>query len=135
MSPDLAPMENVNVWQVLKMNLRKKDIKTYKSLVSAINYQWRVEQVTNGASTQIATKYKVWNIVFLMLLEVREILYYIHDQHLFCRCLKYNSSTLILSSWILRRGRLLSSTVSLNIWIGGKHNCQKWLFSKHIKQQ
>ena len=34
MSPDLAPIENV--WQLLKMNLRRKKIGSYRSLVSAI---------------------------------------------------------------------------------------------------
>ena len=34
MSPDLAPIENV--WQLLKMNLRRKKIGNYRPLVSAI---------------------------------------------------------------------------------------------------
>jgi transposase len=39
MSPDLAPIENV--WQLLKMNLRKKIFTTYQSLVSAIKRKWK----------------------------------------------------------------------------------------------
>jgi len=38
MSPDLAPIENV--WQVLKMNLRKKELKEFDSLVAAIKEEW-----------------------------------------------------------------------------------------------
>ena len=38
MSPYLAPIENV--WQVLKMNIRKKNLKTYQSLVLAIKEEW-----------------------------------------------------------------------------------------------
>ena len=34
MSPDLAPMENM--WQLLKMSLRRKKIEGYQSLVSAV---------------------------------------------------------------------------------------------------
>ena len=39
MSPDIAPMENV--WELLKMKLRKKKHSTYQSLVSAIKRQWK----------------------------------------------------------------------------------------------
>ena len=39
MSPDLASIENV--WQLLKMNLRRKKIRSYLSLVSAIKRQWK----------------------------------------------------------------------------------------------
>ena len=39
MSPDLAPIENV--WQLLKMNLRRKKIGSYRSLVSAIKREWK----------------------------------------------------------------------------------------------
>ena len=39
MSPDIAPIENV--WQVLKMKLRKKKFTTYQSLVSAIKPEWK----------------------------------------------------------------------------------------------
>ena len=39
MSPDLAPIENV--WQLLKMKLRKKKFTTYQSLVSAIKREWK----------------------------------------------------------------------------------------------
>ena len=39
MSPDLAPIENV--WQLLKMNLRRKKIGSYRSLVSVIKRQWK----------------------------------------------------------------------------------------------
>ena len=39
MSPDLALIENV--WQLLKMNLRRKKIRSYRSLVSTIKRQWK----------------------------------------------------------------------------------------------
>ena len=39
MSPDTAPIENV--WQILKMKLRKKQFTTYQSLVSAIKQEWK----------------------------------------------------------------------------------------------
>ena len=39
MSPDLAPIENV--WQLLKMKLRKQNFKNYESLVSAIKREWK----------------------------------------------------------------------------------------------
>ncbi|CAF1514028.1 unnamed protein product [Adineta ricciae] len=39
MSPDLAPIENV--WQLLKIKLRKKQFTTYQSLVSAIKREWK----------------------------------------------------------------------------------------------
>ena len=39
MSPDIAPIENV--WQLLKMKLRKKKFTTYESLVSAIKREWK----------------------------------------------------------------------------------------------
>ena len=39
MSPDLAPIENV--WQLLKMKLRRKKIGSYRSLVSAIKREWK----------------------------------------------------------------------------------------------
>ena len=40
MSPDIAPIEN-DVWELLKMKLRKKKHSTYQSLVSAIKRQWK----------------------------------------------------------------------------------------------
>ena len=39
MSPVLAPIENV--WKLLKMNLRRKKIGSYRSLVSAIKRKWK----------------------------------------------------------------------------------------------
>lgn len=39
MSPDIAPIENV--WQLLKMKLRKKKLPSYQSLVSAIKREWK----------------------------------------------------------------------------------------------
>ena len=39
MSPHFAPIENV--WQVLKMNLRRKRIESYRSFVSAIKREWK----------------------------------------------------------------------------------------------
>ena len=39
MSPDIAPIENV--WQFLKMKLRKKKFTTYQSLISAIKQEWK----------------------------------------------------------------------------------------------
>jgi len=39
MSPDLAPIENV--WQLLKMKLRKKKLSIYQSLFSAIKREWK----------------------------------------------------------------------------------------------
>ena len=39
MSPNLAPIENV--WQLLKMNLRRKKIGSYRSLVSTIKREWK----------------------------------------------------------------------------------------------
>jgi hypothetical protein len=39
MSPDLAPIENV--WQLLKMKLRKKNLWNYQSLVTAIKREWK----------------------------------------------------------------------------------------------
>ena len=39
MSPDIAPIENV--WQILKMKLRKKKFTTYQSLLSAIKQEWK----------------------------------------------------------------------------------------------
>ena len=39
MSPDIAPIENV--WQLVNMNLRKKNRSTYQSLVSAIKKEWK----------------------------------------------------------------------------------------------
>ena len=39
MSPDLAPIENV--WQLLKMNLRRKKIGSYRSSVSALKREWK----------------------------------------------------------------------------------------------
>lgn len=47
-SPELAPMENV--WHILKMNLRKKNLKTYRSLVLAIKREW------NKLPTELALK-------------------------------------------------------------------------------
>jgi hypothetical protein len=52
MSPDLAPIENV--WQLLKMKLRRKKLKTYQSLVGAIKREWktlRLELATNPSET------------------------------------------------------------------------------------
>ena len=39
MSPDLAPIENI--WQSLKMKLRKNNFTNYQSLVSAIKREWK----------------------------------------------------------------------------------------------
>ena len=39
MSPGIAPIENV--WQILKMKLRKKKFTTYQSLVSTIKQEWK----------------------------------------------------------------------------------------------
>jgi len=39
MSPDINPIENV--WKLLKMNLANKNLRTYKSLVSAIKKEWK----------------------------------------------------------------------------------------------
>ena len=39
MSPDLAPIENV--CQLLKMNLTRKKIGSYRSLVSTIKREWK----------------------------------------------------------------------------------------------
>ncbi|CAF3033188.1 unnamed protein product [Rotaria sp. Silwood2] len=39
MSSDLAPIENV--WQLLKINLRRKKMESYQSLVSAIKREWK----------------------------------------------------------------------------------------------
>ena len=38
MSSDLASIENI--WQLLKMNLRRKKIESYQSLVSAMKGEW-----------------------------------------------------------------------------------------------
>lgn len=48
MSPDIAPIENV--WQLLKMNLRKKKLTNYESLVSAIKQEWK------SLSSELAVK-------------------------------------------------------------------------------
>ena len=40
MSADLNPIENV--WKLLKMNLARKNLRTYKSLVSSIKKEWKV---------------------------------------------------------------------------------------------
>ena len=47
MSSDLAPMENI--WQLLKMNLRRKKIESYQPLISAINREWELlpSELTN----------------------------------------------------------------------------------------
>ena len=40
MSPDLSPIENV--WKLLRMNsAKKKNLRTYKALVSAIKKEWK----------------------------------------------------------------------------------------------
>ena len=39
LSPDLALIENI--WQLLQMNLRRKKIESYQSLVSAIKREWK----------------------------------------------------------------------------------------------
>ena len=39
MSPDLNPIENV--WKLLKMNLVRKNLRTYTSLVSSIKKEWK----------------------------------------------------------------------------------------------
>ena len=39
MSSDLNPIENI--WKLLKMNLARKNLRTYKSLVSAIKKEWK----------------------------------------------------------------------------------------------
>ena len=39
MSPDLNSIENV--WKLLKMNLARKNLRTYKSLVFAIKKEWK----------------------------------------------------------------------------------------------
>jgi len=39
MSPDINPIENV--WHLLKMLLQKKKIGNYRSLVAAINREWK----------------------------------------------------------------------------------------------
>ena len=39
MSPDLNSIENV--WKLLKMNLARKNLRAYKSLVSAIKKEWK----------------------------------------------------------------------------------------------
>ena len=46
MSPDLAPI--VNVWQLLKMKLRKQNFKTYESLVSTIKREWKILRLELG---------------------------------------------------------------------------------------
>ena len=38
MSPDLAPIENI--WQLLKLNLRRKKIESYQSLISVIKREY-----------------------------------------------------------------------------------------------
>lgn len=48
MSPDLAPIENV--WQILKMKLRKKKFESYRSLVSGIKREW------NALPQELATR-------------------------------------------------------------------------------
>ena len=40
MSHDMIPIENV--WQILKMKLRKNNFTNYQSLVSAIKREWKV---------------------------------------------------------------------------------------------
>ena len=39
MLPDLEPIEDV--WQLLKINLRRKKVGSYRSLVSAIKREWK----------------------------------------------------------------------------------------------
>ena len=39
MSPDLNPIKNV--WKLFKMNLGRKNLRTYKSLVSEIKKEWK----------------------------------------------------------------------------------------------
>ena len=39
MSPDLAPIKNV--WQILKMKLRKNNFTNYQSLVSERKREWK----------------------------------------------------------------------------------------------
>ena len=38
MSPDLNPIENM--WKLLKMNIARKNLRTYKLLVSGIKKEW-----------------------------------------------------------------------------------------------
>ena len=64
MSSDLNPIENV--WKLLKMNLARKNLQTYKSLVREIKKEWNafpkdlatnlVQSMKNGISDVIANK-------------------------------------------------------------------------------
>ena len=57
MSPDLAPIENV--WQLLKMNLRRKKIGSYRSLV--FGDKAAMEVLTIGISCKACTQYEQSN--------------------------------------------------------------------------
>lgn len=49
MSPDIAPIENV--WQLVNMNLRKKNLSAYpQSFVSSIKKEWK------SLSSELAVK-------------------------------------------------------------------------------
>ena len=55
MSADLAPIENL--WQLLKMNLIRKKIKSYQSLVSAIKWKWEslpLELIVHSMNNRIS---------------------------------------------------------------------------------
>ena len=57
MSPDIAPIKNV--WQLLKMKLRKKNFKTYEPLVSAIKREWKALPV--DLAIRLAIQYETTN--------------------------------------------------------------------------
>ena len=106
MSPDLNPIENV--WKLLKMNLARKHLRTYKSLVSRIKKEWNT--FPKDLKQQIWCK--VWKIVFLMLSVIRVTLLCVVDQSVNCTFIIYENVRLfILFERDPRGRRLLWSSV------------------------
>jgi transposase len=61
MSPDLNPIENV--WKLLKMNLGRKNLRTYKSLVSAIKKEWKVFPMDLATSLVRSMKNRISDVI------------------------------------------------------------------------
>lgn len=61
MSPDLNPIENV--WKLLKMNVAKRKIRTYKSLVAAIKKEWKALPMELASALVQSMKNRVYNVI------------------------------------------------------------------------
>ena len=61
MSPDLNPIENM--WKLLKINLARKNFRTYKSLVSGIKKEWNAFPKDLATNLTQSTKNRISDVI------------------------------------------------------------------------